>query len=254
MTSVTGRIKVVKQPYGGYLPPKNFQKESLGEGIDALHPNEDVHAGLVGMAVDYLTRLQVEPEPIHLVFSIAYRGAAAISDLKTFNHYASLIKGLDDRSIDAAIRLAGYDSIVRAGLYTVPVNDINVTPEAIANIRTMVKRTLNFYRIYGKPIEQHLIFPGAYTDLVTAGDGDCLLKGILVDIKTTKGKLTSKTTLQLLMYWRMMLRTEGNLYPNPVHKLGIFNPRTNIFAYVDTASLSEDMLQTVDTEVIGYML
>ena len=38
--SVTQRIKQIKQPRGGYLPPKKFTAVLLGEGMDALNPNE----------------------------------------------------------------------------------------------------------------------------------------------------------------------------------------------------------------------
>ena len=38
--SVTQRIKQIKQPRGGYIPPKMFKAVSLGDGIDALNPEE----------------------------------------------------------------------------------------------------------------------------------------------------------------------------------------------------------------------
>lgn len=55
MTSVTGRIKMVKQPRGGYLNPRQFQVVEL-EPLGVLHEEENIHASLVGIAVDYLTR------------------------------------------------------------------------------------------------------------------------------------------------------------------------------------------------------
>lgn len=54
--SVTQRIKQVKQPRGGYIKSKELEVISLGEGADALNPEENVHACLTGLAVDYLTR------------------------------------------------------------------------------------------------------------------------------------------------------------------------------------------------------
>lgn len=41
--SVTQRIKSIKQPYGGYLPRKDFVEESLGEGIEDLYDKENIH-------------------------------------------------------------------------------------------------------------------------------------------------------------------------------------------------------------------
>lgn len=54
--SVTQRIKQVKQPRGGYIKPKELKPESLGEGAEALNPEENVHTSLMGLAVDYMTR------------------------------------------------------------------------------------------------------------------------------------------------------------------------------------------------------
>lgn len=53
---VTSRIKQVKQPRGGYINPKAFKSQSLGDGMDTLNPDENVHASLIGLAVDYMTR------------------------------------------------------------------------------------------------------------------------------------------------------------------------------------------------------
>lgn len=55
MTSVTNRIKVVKQPRGGYIPLKQFSAITLDDG-KTLNSDESVSPGLVGLAVDYLTR------------------------------------------------------------------------------------------------------------------------------------------------------------------------------------------------------
>lgn len=55
MASVTQRIKQIKQPYGGYLKPAMFKTIKL-TSADTLFPEENINAGIVGMAVDYLTR------------------------------------------------------------------------------------------------------------------------------------------------------------------------------------------------------
>ena len=51
--SVTQRIKQVKQPRGGYINPRNLTSIPLGDGIESLNDEENVHASLVGLAVDY---------------------------------------------------------------------------------------------------------------------------------------------------------------------------------------------------------
>ena len=70
-SSVTQRIKKVKQPRGGYIQPKQFTTISLGDGIDAMK-EENASAGLVGMAVDYLTRF-ITGTPVKDAFAISMR-------------------------------------------------------------------------------------------------------------------------------------------------------------------------------------
>ena len=62
MTSVTNRIKVVKQPRGGYIPLKQFSAITLDDG-KTLNSDESVSPGLVGSAVDYLSRLMNGANP-----------------------------------------------------------------------------------------------------------------------------------------------------------------------------------------------
>ena len=47
MTSVTNRIKAVKQPRGGYIPLKQFSAITLDDG-NVLNSDESVSPGLVG--------------------------------------------------------------------------------------------------------------------------------------------------------------------------------------------------------------
>ena len=44
--SVTGRVKSVKQPWGGYIRPKQFSVTTIGEGQEGLSPYESVHTKL----------------------------------------------------------------------------------------------------------------------------------------------------------------------------------------------------------------
>ena len=55
MYSITKRISMVKQPYGGYLNKKQFDITTIDDG-KILNEKENIHASLIGLAVDYLTR------------------------------------------------------------------------------------------------------------------------------------------------------------------------------------------------------
>ena len=67
----------------------------------------------------------------------------------------------------------------------------------------MVERSIEFFDSYGPKIADHLTFKGGYTGHVTNGDGDFLTKDTLWDFKVSKQRLSSKSVLQLLIYWRL---------------------------------------------------
>ena len=56
LMTFTQRAKYVKQPRGGHIKRVDFDEMSLGEGEEGLNEYENVHASLIGMTVDYLTR------------------------------------------------------------------------------------------------------------------------------------------------------------------------------------------------------
>lgn len=83
-------------------------RRSLGDGADTLNPEENVHASLMGLAVDYLTRFMTGA-PAEDAFCISLRGAKRISEEKRAKKLLSSIKELDDTSITNAIKLSGSD-------------------------------------------------------------------------------------------------------------------------------------------------
>ena len=252
MCSVTRRIDKIKQPRGGYIRPKEFETIVLdGGGIDELNPVENVSPSLVGMAVDYLTRFMSGTSAIG-AFKISEMGSRVVQRKELFDQLLSNVKGLDDDSISAAVKLSGFDSAYRAGVMAYrPVQNINPNSDTVENIRTMVKRSLRFLDQYGPKVMDGLTFEGGYTGYVSSGDGDFLTKDTLWDFKVSKKKLQSKYTLQLLMYWRMGLHSIHPEYKN-VEYLGVYNPRMNVVYLLDVSKIPEDVISTVETEVIGY--
>ena len=113
--SVTRRIKEVKQPQGGYIKLKELIVTSLGEGIAALNPVENVHATLVGLAVDYMSRFMTGTV-LSEAFRISLTGAEIIDEIDLAKELLNNIKGLDDESIICAVKLSGFDVCVRAGV------------------------------------------------------------------------------------------------------------------------------------------
>lgn len=251
MCSVTKRIEKIKQPRGGYIRPRDFEKILLGSGIEELHPIENVQPGLVGLAVDYLTRYMTGT-PIRDAFAVSIAGAAALKEFSLLEFLLTSVNGLDNDSIDAAVKLTGFDSAFRAGIGTYrPVEEIEPDTATIENIRIMVERSLHFFERFGPKVLDGLTFEGGYTGYVSHGDGDFLTKDTIWDFKVSKQKVQTKHTLQLLMYWRMGLHSV-----HPEHKgvkyLGIYNPRENMVYRLDTAEIPASIISTVEREVIGY--
>lgn len=262
MYSVTKRISMVKQPYGGYLNKKQFDITTIDDE-KILNETENIHASLIGLAVDYLTRFMMGTT-VEKAFKISLQGAMCLDlflnsatdkkglALKNAKKLLKGIKGLDDESVSNACKLVGYDVCFRAGIIGYkPVEEINPNSDTIGNIVIMVNRSLTFWKEYGPIIKDGFTFEGGYTDIVSSGDGDYLTKDTLWDFKVSKDEPKSKYTLQLLMYYIMGCHS---IHPEfeKIEKLGIFNPRKNKVYMANTSSISPEIIEKVSQEVIGY--
>ena len=249
--SVTARIRMVKQPRGGYINPKAFTPEQLGAGMEALNQNENVNPSLVGIAVDYLTRFMTGT-PANEAFRISLRGASLIKKEPAAQKMLSRIQGRDEESIVNAVKLTGFDVCMRRNhMEYKPVEDINPDISTIENIQSMVDRSLHFFEVYGPKVLDGFTFEGGYTKLVSTGDGDFTTADTLWDFKVLRNPLKKEHTLQLLMYWRMGLHS---IHPEfkSIKYLGIYNPRFNQVSRIAVENISADVIKQVETDVIGY--
>ena len=262
MYSVTKRISMAKQPYGGYLNKKQFDITTIDDG-KILNEKENIHASLIGLAVDYLTRFLMGTSAEE-AFKISLQGALCLdlflnnaSDkkglaLRNAKKLLKGIKGLDDESVNNVCKLVGYDVCFRAGIMGYkPVEEINPDSDTIGNIVIMVERSLTFWKEYGPIIKDGFTFEGGYTDIVSSGDGDYLTRDTLWDFKVSKEEPKSKYTLQLLMYYIMGCHS---IHPEfkQIEKLGIFNPRKNKVYIANISLISPEIIEKVSRDVIGY--
>lgn len=262
MYSVTKRIGMVKQPYGGYLNRSRFNITTIEDG-KILNEVENIHASLIGLAVDYLTRFMMGTSAEE-AFKISLTGAKCLDlfldkandnkglALRNASKLLNGIKGLDDESVNNACKLVGYDVCFRAGIMRYkPVEQINPDSDTIGNIIIMVERSLMFWKEYGPIIKDGFTFEGGYTDMVSSGDGDYLTKDTLWDFKVSKAELKSNYTLQLLMYYIMGCHS---IHPEfkKIEKLGIYNPRKNKVYIADISLISSEIIEEVSWDVIGY--
>lgn len=260
MSSVTKRITEIKQPRGGYIKHSQFKIQKIEDG-QILSEHENVHASVIGMAVDYLTRFVMGTDIIE-AFKISCMGAKVAEEifkqksaLKTAQKLLSGITGLDDKSIVNACKMVTYDVWYRnpmGAMMAKGVKETNPDTETIQNIRIMVERSIKFWNEFG-PIKQDgfTFEPNGYTETVNTGDGDYLTADTIWDFKVSKSKLTNKHTLQLLMYWIMGQHSGQKIYENII-KLGVFNPRLNLVYTLEINDISPEIIKEIEDDIICY--
>lgn len=259
MSSVTGRIKEIKQPYGGYVKPSQFAIYKMDDG-HVLYEKESVKAGIVGLAVDYLTRYAMGADRFD-AFKISCIGATMAEELGrkgAIYHAADLLlgmKGINKKTIINACKLASYDVWYRNPYAAITAKRPSIPKPnraTIKNIKIMLQRSRRFWDSYGPIVADGFSFePYGYTQTVHAGDGDFLTADTLWDFKVSKYRPTSKHTLQLLMYW-IMGQHSGQAVFRPIHKLGIFNPRLNEVYLLDINQIPGEVIAEVESNVICY--
>ncbi len=248
--SVTQRINQIKQPRGGYLKPSEFEKRVFDDGAK-LNEEENISAGLVGLAVDYMTRYCLGSKPEE-AFEISLLGARLIGDTKRANEYLSKINGLNEKSVKYACKLVGYDVCFRAGtMYYKDVSQICPDEKTIHNILIMIVRSCDFFKEYGPVVKDGFTFEGAYNDTIGAGDGDFLTEDTLWDFKVSSKGPTSSHTLQLMVYYLMGINSIHEEFKS-IKKIGIFNPRLNTLWTKQICDVPHEVINEIKKDVIGY--
>lgn len=230
MVSLTNRINQIKQPYGGFIPVKDMNIRVFFDDMDNVIPKESTfEPQLKGLIVDYLTRIYLGFSKKD-AFKISLLGANLISESEIAYELLSLIdnNNIDDQSIIAAYSLVSYDVVFRRGLeFYKPVNHKNMNDYDIAEIRSMVLRTLNFFKKNDQSIiDSGITFKGGYNKNVSSADADFISTNTLWDLKSSKNDPTSKDTLQLLGYYLLGVRSGNSLFDG-IDTIGIYNPRLN---------------------------
>jgi hypothetical protein len=275
MYSVTARIGKIKQPKGGYVKPAQFSTTQLDDGKQ-LSESENINSSIVGTVVDYLTRFAMGSD-VKEAFKASITGYSVRARLLDVEQIKSdkkkkidletltgAIRGLDDNSIIAACQTASYDVWFRNPIGAVKAKGADeIVPDraTIDNIKTMVERSIAFWKEYGKITADGFIFAernedgeiihNGYTQTVSSGDGDYLTKDTMWDFKVSKSEPTNKHTLQLLMYWIMGQHSGMDIYKN-IDKVGIFNPRLNKVYLLEMNTVSQEIIKQVEDEVICY--
>ncbi len=261
MSSVTQRLREIKQPKGGYINIKQFDIIEI-ESKDKLSEFENIHPSIIGLAVDYMTRF-LTGASIEEAFKISIKGAQRAVRLgkkkaiKQITRYLKDIDGLDDISIESACKAVTFDVWYRSPFGAMNSKDASCTnPDAltISNIRTLVERSLTFFEQYGPVVVTGFGFePNGYNLVITKGDGDFLTADTLWDFKVSRSEPKRNDLLQLLIYY-IMGKHSGNPIFDKINKIGIFNPRLNkiYLLNVDDSWQIRAAIECVEKGVICY--
>lgn len=250
MSSVTKVIKTVKQPKGGYLNPKFFTRLIFNDG-NMLDIDENINPSLIGLSVDYLTRL-MNGCSAEEAFKISLLGSSVVDERDYAKELLKKIRCLDNNSIINACQLVGYDVAYRAGASTfISVRDIRPNEKTISNISIMVNRALTFIEKYGPIVMEGFTFTGGYTEKIKSGDGDFLTNDCLWDMKVLKKEPTNKQTLQLLIYYIMGMHSIHDEF-SQIEKIGIFNPRINAIYTYNIQDIPQCTFTAIENDIIGY--
>lgn len=74
----------------------------------------------------------------------------------------------------------------------------------------------------------------------------------LWDLKVSKNSISSKHTLQVLVYYLMGLRSIHKEHFENLETIGLFNPKLNIAYIKDIIDIDEETMIRVSKEVICY--
>jgi len=251
--SVTQRIQAIVQPEGGYLPVEKFMINQVEEKQISIP--KTLRADIVGQCVQYFATYLITGD-LNKALKIPLLGWLIVHANEKddpFNEYVTeLLKTKDDmKKIGYMYALAAYDKAYRSGYETFQHISPDISNEERSVLLSVARRIAEFYERH-LPVLFEMTFNGGYTETVSKGDGDVLTDDGVWDIKTSKSRPTKDHTLQILMYYIMGLHSkDADLYKN-IEKLGFYNPLLGEETYIDVSSISSELRNIIETDVICY--
>lgn len=249
---VTPHIEQAKQPEGGYVNPEMLKVEPFdgsGEGVDALNPWENVRSGLVDRTVDRMARvmLGIPVKKVFLNSLMSSRFLRTEDEAKAWRLMKSIGRELDDDSIVNAVKLSAFDG-ARVGNFTwfAPNEEVDPDEATIENVKTMVERSLRFFKPDGPRMPDGFTLVRERMVTVNIEPGDGMVSDTVWDLKTSESCPTQADTLRLLVYWRMGLHLDHPWSFQGAKYLGIYNPRLNEARRISVDGISKDAIDEVE--------
>lgn len=253
MSTVVQVSRTARQPFGGYLKPREMNQLEYDDGKQLFNIRDfKVKARLISLVVRKLTRINLGAEKRE-TFIISLLGAKAVSEREKAAELLDNIHQLENETIINACKLVGYDSAFRSGTRAYrSVEHIHPAEKTIEDIRVMVERNLEFLEENGPILKRDLSFEGAYTMQIQTGEADFLTEDTLWNLKALKGSLRTSDTLELLMYYILGLDSVHKEQFEKLTKIGIFDARSNTAYVKNTEEIPKKLITQVRENVIGY--
>lgn len=253
---VAGSRRLGVEPFP--QPPEGLLDPSTGGGRhhpDLLPPYprsaESVSPASMGLAVDYLTRLDQGAAP-ESAFSISLRGARNLGEDRRAEELLARVARGGAEGVAAAFALSSYDQAYRRGPAFFKGEGRVPNGAALENVAAMRRYMGRFFDAYGPMVWDGPTFDGAHTACVSAGDADFVCGDTLWDMKVSSYGATALQTLQLLVYWRLGMHSDRAAFWEGVRHVGIVNPRRATTRRWDLDRVPEGTVETIDRELIGY--
>lgn len=243
--------------------------------------DEGINPSLMGTMIDYLTRLVV----FHKLDAFDFLGSSDLNDeCKELFRNATITK-LTKTQIKTVYQLCQKEHNYRSGHYSEIDQDLVVSRTLMNHIKTMLRRSRNFFDTYGKAaiIDYHSAItkskdlnetlaslyqkPIDSLHVLVKGDGDYLLPNALVDFKVSKSDKDSVFwKRQLIIYYLGLNRDElkqNNVSYSNLQYLINFNPRydtiyktdinpTNVKLWTDIKVAVNADLDNLDLDLQNY--
>lgn len=257
MATITNISKNAKQPPGGYLPLKKFNKKNYNFLPYDGKEEYNINPGLVGNAVDYGSRLFFDTD----VFVICKDAANKIGsdvynrlnkEITKLEKYIQKNKEYDKKAVTTLCNIVYFDIVYRTGKYREEdLFSCEPDDDTAFLINLYIQRTLLFFKEVGPVCAMGFTFEDAFTQLFTSGEGDFLTRDTIWDLKVLKNNPNTQKTLQVACYYVAALQSNKNIYKN-IKGFGIFNPRKNTSWEMNGKDIDEFVLWKIKNECLGY--
>lgn len=266
---VKDRVKTCIQPVDGFVKPASFKQKKLNIDTYKLAP-ETIDPRIVNATIRNL--IEIELRNFNSSNDIEYElGSLKLNiDILDDNDSAyhkdvinlskNIQPGLSDKTIASMIKLIHYEMVtdlwiddsIDKGSVPSWLNVDNISNDTITNVRIIVKRIVHLLTINNSFTDHSInvfihpsrIIKFSFCNYVTTDTVWAIIGG-------KHAKLGQNLTLKLLIEYLMGLHSNKDRF-KAIKYLGIYNYRTDTVYRLEISKIDPDIIDEVNTSIIGY--